>query len=84
MPANANGIKELNSAMAPLGDFRGGKAKGPAAPKVLVVEVRNSGLRHYPWNSTSRQRFQLNWNDIRELEHNAVLLRGSTAFIVDG
>jgi hypothetical protein len=51
--------------------------------KVLTVEHRKRKTEQYPWDQAAKQRFQLNEADADDLEHGAVLWRGSTAFLVE-
>jgi hypothetical protein len=51
--------------------------------KVLIVEHPNQKMEQYGWDKPAKQRFQLNEADADDLEHGAVLWRGSTAFLVE-
>jgi hypothetical protein len=51
--------------------------------KVLIVEPRDQNLQRYPWNEATKHRFELNEAEADELEHGAVLWRGSTAFMLE-
>ena len=54
-----------------------------ADSKALIVESRNEEWQRYLWDEAAKRRFQLNEAEADQLEHGAVLWRGSTAFIVE-
>ena len=51
--------------------------------KVLIVEHPKQKLQRYLWDEAAKRQFLLNEAEADDLEHGAVLWRGSTALIVE-
>jgi hypothetical protein len=51
--------------------------------KALIVEPTDQTWQRYPWDESTKQRFELNDAEVDQLERGAVLWRGSTAFMVE-
>jgi hypothetical protein len=75
----------MNSTRKRITASRGSVAdlNGTQAGKVLIVEPRNQKLQRYSWDEVAKERFQLSEVEVDQLDHGAVLWRGSTAFIVE-
>jgi hypothetical protein len=59
------------------------KGRTVRSSKVLIVEHPQRKLQRYLWDEAAKQQFLLNEAEADDLEHGAVLWRGSTAFIVE-
>ena len=49
----------------------------------LIVEAPDQKLKQYDWDNSARHLFDLNDAEVDALEHNAVVWRGSTAFLLE-
>ena len=54
-----------------------------SSSKLLIVEARDHGFKQYPWDDEAKHRFLLSDAEVDELEHNAVVWRESTAFMLE-